>query len=233
MKKTLGFALCLLGTALMILSGILMSVEHVGTDAELYYRLQTEAQVLERYGISNGDLLLMNDGLARCLMGDGEILKDLRGEFFPGFNEKELIHMEDCRRLFMLARTVKTAALLSGSAMLIAGIIMLKDRRRINLASGLGPLALIVPLGILAGWAMIDFNSAFNFFHEILFTNDLWLLNPATDWLIRICPQSMFMNMGMRIGIMSLIFALAVPLAMMIITFILSKAKLIDNGDVK
>lgn len=233
MKKTLGFALCLLGAALMILSGILMSVEQIGTDAELYCQLQAEALVPERYGISNGDLRLMNDGLAQCLKGDSEVLKDLKGEIFPGFNEKELIHMEDCRRLFALARAVKGAALIGGSAMVIIGVIALKGRDKINLACCLSPLVLIVPLGILAVWAMMDFNSAFNFFHEMLFTNDLWLLDPRTDWLIRVCPQSMFMNMGMRIGIMSMIFALAVPLAMLIITFILSKAKLIDNGDVK
>ena len=64
----------------------------------------------------------------------------------------------------------------------------------------------------------MDFDSAFNFFHEMLFTNDLWLLDPRTDLLIRICPQSMFMNMGLRIGLMSLAWVLAVPALATLIT---------------
>ena len=29
-------------------------------------------------------------------------------------------------------------------------------------------------------------------FHTLFFTNDLWLLDPATDFMIVICPESMF-----------------------------------------
>ena len=239
MKKALGFALCLLGTAAMILWGILWSVEYVGTDSQLYRKLQFEARddILEYAGLAEEDLVRINEALADCLQGDEEALAGLEAEVFgrlqPVFNERELVHMEDCAKLFELARTVKQAAKIIGPLMLIIGFVLLKDRRRISLAVCLGPLGIVVPLAALAAWAAVDFNAAFNFFHEMLFTNDLWLLNPATDLLIRICPQSMFMNMGIRIGVMSLIFALAIPLAMMIITFVLSKAKLIDNGDVK
>ena len=73
-------------------------------------------------------------------------------------------------------------------------------------------LAKAVPLGLFAAWAALDFSAAFNFFHEMLFTNDLWLLNPATDLLIRICPIGMFMSMGARIGLAVLAWALFLPL---------------------
>ena len=63
--------------------------------------------------------------------------------------------------------------------------------------------SLLIPLGAFALWAATDFDSAFTFFHHLLFTNDLWLLNPETDLLIRICPQEMFMQMGIRIAGMS------------------------------
>ena len=61
---------------------------------------------------------------------------------------------------------------------------------------GLAPLALLVPLGAFAIWAAADFSGAFTFFHHLLFTNDLWLLDPQTDLLIRICPSSMFATDG-------------------------------------
>ena len=64
-----------------------------------------------------------------------------------------------------------------------------------------GGAALFLGLaGLLALICALDFNRAFIAFHHLFFTNDLWLLDPRTDLLIRICPQSMFMGMAVRIG---------------------------------
>lgn len=235
MKKALGFALCLLGTAFLILWGVLWSLEYVGTDAELYRRLQFEARgdILSYAGISEEDLVCVNAALAECLRGDAEALSGIEAEVFgeiqPAFNEREMVHMEDCRKLFELARTVKGIANIFGLLAVVFGFALLKDRKKIVRAAWLGPIVLVVPLGLLAAWAAVDFNAAFNFFHEVLFTNDLWLLDPGTDLLIRICPQKMFMNMGLRIGVMSLIFALATPSAITIVTLFFKR---MDNGDV-
>ena len=89
----------------------------------------------------------------------------------------------------------------------------------------IGSLILIVPLGVFALWAAIDFNSAFNFFHRILFTNDLWLLNPETDLLIRICPSSMFESMGLRIALRAGVILLGVPLLMTILKWISNRVR--------
>ena len=51
-------------------------------------------------------------------------------------------------------------------------------------------------------------------FHLLFFTNDLWLLDPATDLLIRICPQSMFAEMGLRIARRAAFMLLGVPLVL-------------------
>lgn len=217
MKQITGFVLCLIGTAAVILWGILWSVEYVGTDAELYRKLQFEARpgILEYAGISENDLRTVNEALAQCLRGDPDVLEDLEAEVFgksrPAFNARERVHMEDCRKLFSLARTVRRIAVSVGIAAVCAGFALNKKRRSISIALCLGPALIMLPIAALALWAAADFNAAFNFFHEVLFTNDLWLLDPATDLLIRICPQRMFMNMGARIGLMGLAFAITVP----------------------
>ena len=127
--------------------------------------------------------------------------------------------MEDCRKLFELLRTGIRASGIAGSLLLTLGCILLEnDRKQIRLTAWLSPLTIVLPLGVLAVWAMIDFNAAFNFFHEILFTNDLWLLNPATDLLIRICPISMFMAMGARIGLVGLAWAVLIPVLATVLT---------------
>lgn len=205
--------MCLVGFAALVFSMILDSVDAVGTDAELYYELQMEAGVLDYAGISGEDLLRVDGALAECLKGDADALDfeiEVFGQRQPVFNEKELIHMEDCRQLFVLLRRVLVSVDILAVSGLVIGIWCLRDRRKIRLAGWLAPLLIVVPLGVFAAWAVLDFNSAFNFFHEVLFTNDLWLLDPRTDLLIRICPITMFMNMGVRIGIYSLVWTLLI-----------------------
>ena len=87
------------------------------------------------------------------------------------------------------------------------------------------PLILLIPLGAFALWAIVDFDSAFTFFHRLLFTNDLWLLDPRTDLLIRICPESMFMAMGLRVGLWSLAALIAVPGLAVAVSFAWPKSK--------
>ena len=40
---------------------------------------------------------------------------------------------------------------------------------------------------------------AFVLLHKLLFTNDLWLLNPQTDLLIALMPEGMFMHLALQV----------------------------------
>lgn len=224
MKRGIGFALCLIGFAALVFSMILESVDVVGTDAELYYALQTKAGVLNRAGISEGDLLRVDGALAEYLKGDAAALDfeiEVFGQMQPVFNEKEMLHMEDCRQLFLLLRRVLVTMDILAVSGIVIGVWCLRDRKKVRLASRIAPLAVILPPGALAAWAVMDFNAAFTFFHEVLFTNDLWLLNPSTDLLIRLCPTSMFMSMGVRIGVYSLVWTVLI----LAVTTIFTRAK--------
>ena len=55
---------------------------------------------------------------------------------------------------------------------------------------GLG-IGLLIPIlcGVLA---VVDFNWFWTQFHHVFFTNDLWLLNPATSVLIQMVPEAFF-----------------------------------------
>ena len=48
--------------------------------------------------------------------------------------------------------------------------------------------------------ACVDFNSLFILFHKVAFTNDLWLLDPQTDLLIRLMPIEFFISYAAIIG---------------------------------
>lgn len=222
--RKLGFLAVLLGVFGILLAGVLTAVNQIGTASGLYYQLQMRAGVLSYAGVSEQDLVLLDVGLSECLKGRPETIKRLHvnvnGRVQRAFNERELTHMEDCRALFELLRRVLLICVIAGPLLLAAGLFALRDRGKARLAAWLAPLLILLPLGALAVWAVIDFDAAFTFFHQVLFTNDLWLLDPRTDLLIRICPQSMFVSMGARIGILSLLWLMLVPLLFTLLSLI-------------
>lgn len=201
MEKTRRGGAWVLGIGMFLLYfAVLLAIVHVvGTDAELYHQLQMRAGILPEAGISEEELVELDGSLADYLAGDFTALDE------SPFNERELTHMEDCFRLFALLRRVLLVCGLLAVAMLFLAEIKFKCRSYAR-AALLGALALLGAILLLGIWGMIDFDSLFTAFHHLLFTNDLWLLDPRTDLLIRICPQSMFVNMALRIAGFELAF---------------------------
>jgi len=218
LRRRFGFAMMALGWLMLMLVLIMSCIRIVGSDHELYYRLQMEADVLPEAGISADDLYLLDLHLSSYLFAPPNtdtgvnMQLDVFGERQLAFNERELIHLKDCKKL--LAPTVNP--LLNGFLAAAGTALLLFGRRMCGEGKMMGTLwtasaLVLVPLGMFGIWAAVDFDSAFTFFHELLFTNDLWLLNWDTDLLIRICPASMFANMGLRIGVGCAIVLLGTP----------------------
>ena len=66
--------------------------------------------------------------------------------------------------------------------------------------SGFTLVELIVVLVILGVIAAFGFTDAFVLFHRLMFRNDLWLLNPQTDLLIRLMPTAFFERYALLIA---------------------------------
>ena len=56
-----------------------------------------------------------------------------------------------------------------------------------------------VLFGFLGMWAATGFDDFWTHFHQLFFDNDLWLMDPATDFMIRICPAGLFEELIGRI----------------------------------
>jgi len=239
MGKKLEFAWNTLVWLCLVLYMITLIFLDVGLDEELYYKLQMRENVPATAGISQKDLMHLDSKLSLYLRGwdkleadDESLVISVNGVMQPAFNEREIQHLQDCQRLFgklSIAHSVfkwffMTSILIN---LLLYGFGSKKYENNADFWLGSG--IILVPLGILALWALIDFSSAFTFFHKLLFTNDLWLLDPRTDLLINICPQSMFMSMGLRIALPSFGLLLGVPLLMMILNPISKKRKRKQN----
>lgn len=127
------------------------------------------------------------------------------------FTERERLHMEDVLALFVGGRRIATGCLV-GAVILLALAFFLGRRR----ALGFGLLAGIgLFLGIVlfvAVWAAIDFDGWFRTMHELVFTNDLWLLDPADSMLINMLPLDFFIGavrtIALRFGLGALVMAL-------------------------
>ena len=68
-------------------------------------------------------------------------------------------------------------------------------------------LAVFLALTAVAGFLFSrDFNKYFVIFHHIFFNNNLWILDPAEDYMIRMLPEDFFYDMVMRIGSIFAVF---------------------------
>ena len=112
------------------------------------------------------------------------------------FHDYEVVHLFDVRSLMdgiqLFARLCGIAAII-----LLAWLVFLFKRRKFSLLPGF--IAFIALIAAVIFFTVIDFNRVFTLLHELLFTNDLWLLNPQTDLLIALMPEDMFMHLARRV----------------------------------
>ena len=117
------------------------------------------------------------------------------GAEYAAFNQKEQHHMADVQGLFWMCRFV---IWLCGGVVILGG---LSARRKIPWRTfRLTLLVVLAVVTVIVVLAAIDFNSLFILFHKVAFTNDLWLLDPRTDMLIRLMPLEFFISYAAIIG---------------------------------
>ena len=55
--------------------------------------------------------------------------------------------------------------------------------------------------------SLVDFTEAFIKFHEMAFSNDNWMLDPRTDYLVMLFPEGFWLDATLRIAMLSAIEA--------------------------
>jgi len=117
------------------------------------------------------------------------------------FSERESIHLQDVRNLIWLS-------LLVGALLAIPVFYSLRTDaaaviQKQFLKGGLYGIALTALLAL----TLLFFSQAFTAFHQILFTNDYWLL-PADSTLIQMFPQEFFIAATKQILLYSFVFSI-------------------------
>ncbi|MFL2665658.1 MAG: TIGR01906 family membrane protein [Dehalococcoidia bacterium] len=125
------------------------------------------------------------------------------------YNQKEILHMKDVKHLIKLTKFSSYYSAVIIFLYFLLTIITIKSLKKsakhlleISKISAYSTIALLTIFGLLAS---INFTWLFRQFHFISFSNDLWQLNPNTDYLIAMFPQRFFLETTIFIGIFTVI----------------------------
>lgn len=227
MKSSIERALRLLTGMVFLLVFSLYVLEWVSTDPNRYDAYQARLDVYASVGVGVDELQLVQKDMANSLK-TGLPLYNRTVQLFdrhqPIFNEREMLHMKDVIQLFSLGRDVRLLA--QTALVMLFAIYLLAFRKELSRRTPEKALTLFLALGcwVLLGFLFsasvsFSFERAFIRFHEILFTNDLWLLDPRTSAMIRMYPERFFMWMGRDIALWIGAFALGASALIFLIAY--------------
>ena len=219
-------ALCLLG-----------SIEFHAFNANYYKSEYLKLHTAESIGMSEEALFEATDALLDYLKGKREdifCVQNIRGVDREVFDERETAHMVDVKNLYISAKNVGIGMSIIGLISFLWMIYLVRSGKesafemRKDLASGFKQV--LMSLGIIVAgivvYAVIDFSRFWVLFHEIFFTNDLWLLDPNVSVMINMFPEEFFNGMVMRI---ILTFILCFLVMVRLYIFVANKLKFLKS----
>lgn len=193
---------------LVVISMLISSFQLViyGDSEYGFYEKEYEKYtVTEALGMDMEDVMRVTEYMMDYLIGEEDelsIVTTVEGEEQDFFNEQDRLHMADVRNLFLGGLRLRTVCLVAAVVLILILIFTKADWK--YLIQRAYSVAVGVFLGIVALLAIafsIDFTRCFTIFHQIFFTNDLWLFDPDTDYMIRMLPEGFFSDMVIRIGL--------------------------------
>lgn len=173
-------------------------------DFSVYEREYAKYEVLRDLGMEMDDVMHVTREMMAYLKGEREelsVITVVEGKEQDFFHEQDRIHMADVQGLFLGGLALRRGAVIV-LAFCIAGLLVKKaDLRKILARSYQVILGVLTVLIVLLGIGVSqNFNAIFTKFHEIFFDNDLWIFDPAEDYMIRMLPEGLFYDMVIRIG---------------------------------
>ncbi|SJZ90069.1 TIGR01906 family membrane protein [Anaerorhabdus furcosa] len=194
-----------IATICFIVAFFLTCLDFNSFNHDFYKSEYDKLGVADEIGISRVELQETTDVLLDYIQDkrdDLNVSAVILGQERQVFNEKEIMHMVDVKDLYLTTMNVR---MMTGIGFIVFGLLgILFDRKNalrnsteMFIMGTVSALTLILFLGM---YAMIDFDQFWLQFHYIFFTNDLFLLDPATDILIQMVPSQFFFDLVFRIA---------------------------------
>lgn len=203
-----GLAAIISITAIVVL---LITAFEIGaySDYSWYEKAYEKYCVLEDLDMKMEDVMHVTEEMMAYLRGNrADLIVEtiVEGEEREFFNDREKAHMVDVKNLFVGGLWMRRIAILIFALAVITLVKTKLDWKQLL------PKCFLIGFGIFIGIVSVvgvlvatNFNKFFLMFHKVAFQNDLWLLNPETDLLIRMLPEGFFLDMVIRIGIIILL----------------------------
>ena len=179
------------------------SLRGLVTDRDLMLRGFRDNQVATTTGLDDTQLARIADAFVAYFQGPpGQIQMQVTAFGQPRalFNDREVTHMEDVQALIQWFLRMQFVAAAVVVVRLAAVVVF--DRspapigREMLWSTGL-MVALVVLVGVLS---LMDFEGLWTRFHQIAFRNDLWQLDPTTDYLIMLFPEPFWFTATIRMA---------------------------------
>ena len=195
---SLAFVVCL---PLLIIG---TSLRGLVTDRDLMLRGFRDNQVAVTTGLDDPQLQRIADAFVAYFQapaGQIQLQVTAFGQSRPLFNDKEVQHMEDVQALIQVFLRLQLVAI--AVVVIRVAVALTLDRsgvaigREMLWSTGL-MIALVALVGVLS---LMDFDALWTRFHQIAFRNDLWLLDPSSDYLIMLFPEPFWFTATIRMAL--------------------------------
>ena len=134
------------------------------------------------------------------------------GEERELFSQREVLHMRDVKVLIWGVYGVDVAAavyilVFAGIGFFIRGRLLAPTLFKYLLwGSGL-TVGLVALVGVVS---LVGFDSLFQYFHQVSFSNDFWKLDPQRDYLVMMFPQGFWLDATLFVALATVGQALAI-----------------------
>ena len=168
-----------------------------------YEKAYEKYQVTKDLQMEMPEVMYVTDEMMEYLKGRREelsVITTVDGTQMDFFNEQDRLHMKDVQDLFLQGLRLQRYAFVLLVVCFVLFLKIGKEKRKVLCQSywiGLGVFLSV--LGVLVYLFSRDFTKYFTVFHEIFFTNDLWLFDPEVDLMIRMLPEGFFYDISARI----------------------------------
>lgn len=204
MKKSL---MVIMHIAFMV-SLFLLSIRLLGLEPYFFEWFYAQNDTASQLGMSTPDLMRATKQLLAYMLDKAQSIQSVvmvNNQSTNMFNQREIDHMVD---VLVLIRMMRITMFFSISITAIIIFTQRTSRSFILLLKQTYGLALGILSGFMGGltvFALVDFRSFWIVFHQVLFSNDLWLLDPRTDRLINMVPLNFFMALVFSIIVLGII----------------------------
>jgi integral membrane protein (TIGR01906 family) len=134
------------------------------------------------------------------------LVTDASGQETPLYTPREVSHLRDVKRLFQWTFRTQELTVAYAIAYVVCVVIWARELSLRALARSV-MTSVLIGAGVVGGigvFALTGFEDAWTEFHQIVFTNDFWLLDPTADRLIQMFPEGFWFDATLLIGLMTL-----------------------------